>query len=64
MGRHFRLPIETNDQLVFLAKFHDCYLLDVVKLAIHNEWLRATREKRRRKKGARKRKADGGSELE
>ncbi|MCA9720069.1 MAG: hypothetical protein H6713_41670 [Myxococcales bacterium] len=46
-GRHFRLPLETDDQLQFLTRHYECYMLDVVKLAIHNEWMRVTRERRR-----------------
>ena len=46
-SRSFRLPLETDDQLQFLTDYYECYMLDVIKAAIHNEWVRATRERQR-----------------
>ena len=47
-SRSFRLPLETDDQLQFLTRYYECYMLDVIKVAIHNEWVRATRERQRK----------------
>lgn len=61
-GRHFRLPLETDDQLQFLVRHYDCYMLDVIKLAIHNEWLRVTRELRKQRRSRKGSSEDGDAE--
>lgn len=51
-SRHFRLPVEINEKLEFLAEHLETTMVYVVCKALQEEWLRVQRQARRDERAA------------
>lgn len=47
-SRSFRLSLEADEKLEWLAKHYETYLVGVIELALHNEWNRVRQRLRRK----------------